>query len=64
VAKKLIIMTYNEFQSACKEAWRTEGQGSNIVRIAHICLCRVEKIVGMPKSALISAAWKIYKSGK
>lgn len=57
-------MTYNEFQSACKRAWATEGQGDNDCQTAHRCLCAVpfEEKKDITLTQLIAAAWRIYKS--
>lgn len=52
---------WNEFQTLCHEAWRTEGQGSNDVKTVHNYLVNCEKKVTMFLNEVISSAWKLYK---
>jgi hypothetical protein len=54
-------LTFNEFQSLCKEAWKAEGNGSNKVILVHNCLLRCYKNTGMGLKQVISSAWKCYK---
>jgi hypothetical protein len=54
-------MTYNEFQTACKKAWETEGHGNSDIQAAHQALLAVEKTTRMTKVEIIAAAWSIYK---
>lgn len=55
-------MTYNQFQTLCKEAWRTEGQGNSQIRKVHECLLKSEKWPTQTVSNLMAKAWKIYKA--
>ena len=55
-------MTYNQFQTLCKEAWRTQGQGNSSIRKVHECLLKAEKHVGQSLNDVMAKAWAIYKA--
>jgi len=55
-------MNYNQFQRACKEAWQTDGQGDENIRMAHKALLSYHKVVGETKKQAIARAWQYYKS--
>ena len=55
-------LTWNEFLSTCKEAWKTEGQGSNQVKTVHGYLLSCEKKPSMTKMQVAASAYKLYKS--
>jgi len=56
---KLALMNWNEFLSAAKTAWTTEGQQQQKV---HSYLLRCEKTPGMTLVQVASSAYKLYKS--
>jgi len=62
------LLTWNEFQTACKETWAiTSGASSNrpttITEIVGSCLIRCHKTVGKTTKADVAAvAYELYKS--
>ena len=55
-------MKYNQFRTLCKEAWKTEGQGSNELRKVHDALLTCDKKLSMTKIEVITSAWNYYKT--
>ena len=55
-------LTWNQFLSACKLAWETEGQGSDEVKIVHSYLLKCEKNSSMGLIQVAAAAYKMYMS--
>jgi len=55
-------MTYNQFQTLCKEAWRTEGQGNSSICRVHECLLKAKKHPAQSPNDVIGIAWKVYKA--
>lgn len=52
-------MNWNQFLSACKTAWATEGQQESRV---HSYLLRCEKTPDMTLVQVAASAFKLYKS--
>jgi len=55
-------MNYQQFLSACSEAWKTQGNSqTKDVKAAYECLCLCQKTPQMSLVQVAAAAWKIYK---
>jgi len=52
-------MNWNQFLSACKTAWETEGQRQQKV---HSYLLRCEKTTSMTLLQVAASAYKLYKA--
>lgn len=57
--KENFTMNWNQFLSACKTAWSTEGQQESRV---HSYLLRCEKTPSMTLVQVAASAYKLYKS--
>jgi len=54
-------LSFNQFQTLVREAWKTEGQGAHLVKMVHYILIYTPKNPDMTKKDVICAAWKYYK---
>ena len=56
------IITWNQFLSFCKIAWKTEGQGDASTQLVHSYLLRCEKSIDMTKIQVAISAYQLYKA--